>query len=283
MRRALTFAVLLLASAEPLSAGQAPLFQPPRDRVVQSGTAVIKGRIVEAGSGQPVRKARVRATSPALQDGRAAYTDGNGAFELTALPAGHYAVTANKIGYVPTAFGQMRPLDAGAAIDVPEGKVVSSVDITMSRAGVIAGRISDEFGEPLAGTAVSAMRYQVIQGTRRLQNVATRMTNDVGEFRLFGLGPGQYLLAATLQDNSDQANAREVYAPTYYPGTASAGAAQPLTLGLAQTISGMNMMLLPERSVSVTGTVSSSRTGSNPPANAVVMLNYRAGAPGMVK
>ncbi len=105
----------------------------------------------------------------------------------------------------------------------------------MSRAGVIAGRITDEFGEPLANTAVSAMRYQTatVSGRRRATACGDAPTNDIGEFRLFGLGPGQYYLSATLPGSNSARRRRtldEVYAPTYYPGTPNAGTAQPLTI-----------------------------------------------------
>jgi hypothetical protein len=283
MKRQLAFAVFLLAlaSALPSSAAQTRLYQPPRDTVVHEGTAVIKGRIVEAGSNQPVRKARVHAASPALKDGRTAYTDANGAFELTALPAGHYTVTAGKLGFVPAAYGQAKPLEAGLAIDLPEGKTLTALDFGMSRAGVITGRITDEFGEPLADTTVSAMRYQGANGGRRLVSAGTRRTNDIGEFRVFGLLPGQYYLAATLPNvGPPQINGAptDVYAATYYPGTASASTAQALTIATGQTIAGVNMMLLPVRSVSVSGSVVDSNR--NPLKNAAVMARFRVGAGG---
>ncbi len=179
-------------------------------------------------------------------------------FELTALPAGRYTVTAGKVGFVPAAHGQPRPMELGTAIDVVDGQVVAPIDFLMSRAGVMAGVISDEFGEPLANTTVSAMRYQTANGTRRLVPASVRQTNDIGEFRLFNLIPGQYYLTATYQDPMAGAtpNHDSVYAPTYYPGTASVAAAQPIAIAVGQTQMGMNLMLLPVRFVRVSGTVS---------------------------
>jgi hypothetical protein len=252
-------AVLSLAWARPAPA-QAPASQPARDRaVVQSGTAVIKGRVTEAASDQPVRRVRVHATSTALRDGRTAYSDADGRYELNALPAGHYTVTAFKPTYVNAAYGQSRPLELGSSIDIRDGQTRDHIDFGLVRAGVVAGKITDEFGEPLADTQVTAMRYQFVQGARRLMAAGSRMTNDIGEFRIFGLAPGQYYLAATLRnDQSVNANDGETYAPTYYPDTPSPSAAQVLTIAQGQTITGMNMMLLPVRSVRVSGTVSDS-------------------------
>ena len=182
-----------------------------------------------------------------------------GGYELKALPAGHYTVTAFKPTYVNAAYGQPRLLELGSSIDVPDGQTLDHIDLGLVRAGVFAGTITDEFGEPLADTQVMAMRYQFIQGTRRLMPAGNRTTNDIGEFRVFGLAPGQDHLAATLRnDQTATANDRETYVTTYYPGTPSLSGAQALTISQGQTISGMRIPLLPVRSVRVSGVVSDS-------------------------
>src|ERR1700733_3661495 len=99
----LTSADAALAQARPTQLAPDPS-RPARDNAVQTGTALIKGRVVEAANGQPVRKARVHAGSTALRDGRTAYTDADGRYELKAMPPGHYTVTAFKPAYVSAAF-----------------------------------------------------------------------------------------------------------------------------------------------------------------------------------
>jgi hypothetical protein len=266
---------VLLAWAN-TSLAQAPSSQPARDRVVRPGDATITGRIVEAGSNQPVRNARVHAASPALPGGRTTYTGADGSFTFRELPAAAYAVTVTKVGWVNGAFGQQRGTEVGKAFDVAAGATVEHVDIAMARGGVIAGRITDEFGDPLANTMVAAVRYQAFNGSRRLMPASTRSTNDVGEFRIFGLAPGQYFLSATLRDmQGPNASDREVYAATYYPGTPSVGGAQALTIVLGQTLTGMSMMLLPVHAVRVSGTVISA-TGQSF-KNAFVTAGLRMG------
>ena len=51
------------------------------------------------------------------------------------------------------------------------------------------------------------------------------MTNDIGEFRLFAIPPGQYYLSATLRSMGMMGDTddRSGYAPTYFPGTAEHG------------------------------------------------------------
>ena len=113
---------------------------------------------------------------------------------------------------------------------------------------MITGRVSDEFGDPITGARVQVLRSQVQQGRRRLTPIASgAQTDDTGSFRVFGLAPGEYYIAAALQaapaDTSDNPVS---YAPTYYPGTANVADAQriPLTLGTEQ--SGINFVLQPE-------------------------------------
>src|SRR5947209_9736543 len=154
---------------------------PARDKPDPTGTAIIRGRIVNAVTGEPVRKARVRANSSVLSNGRTATTDVNGRYELKTLPAGQFTVSATKPTYVSASYGQTRPLDAGKLIDVADGQIVEHIDVKLSHGGVIAGRISDEFGEPMAGVQVSAARFQFINGSRRPLSFAARSSNDIGE------------------------------------------------------------------------------------------------------
>src|SRR5205807_824498 len=73
----------------------------------------------------------------------------------------------------------------------------------LPRGSVVTGRIVDEFGEPMPEVQVAAMRYQFIQGRRQLTPAGRfASTNDIGEFRLFGLSPGQYYLSATWRNQN---------------------------------------------------------------------------------
>ena len=58
----------------------------------------------------------------------------------------------------------------------------------------------DKFGDPLAGTRVQVLRSRMIRGQRRLQRRWARgdLTDDTGEFRVYGLPPGDcYVTAST--------------------------------------------------------------------------------------
>ena len=63
-------------------------------------------------------------------------------------------------------FGQQRPFEQGRPLDLGNGQQADKIDFALPRGGVIAGRVTDELGEPLAGVRVQAMRYQYLPDGR---------------------------------------------------------------------------------------------------------------------
>jgi protocatechuate 3,4-dioxygenase beta subunit len=231
---------------------------PPRDNVQKTGTAIIRGRVVAADTGQALRKAQVRIFAPELRDGRTTTTDAQGRYEFKELPGGRYTVSASKGSYVGLSYGQTRPLEGGKPIEIASAQTAEKIDFSLPKGSVITGRIVDEFGEAMADVQVSVQRYQYMQGRRRLVNAGRNgSTNDIGEFRIFGLAPGQYYLSATLRNfqmMGGETDDRSGYAPTYYPGSPNPEAAQKITVGVGQTLSDLAMTLMPTRTARVTGT-----------------------------
>ena len=96
---------------------------PGRDAAAQkTGTALLKGRVVDAASGKPLRRATVRAATPENVEGRSATTDADGRWSLRSLPAGKYTISVTKGGYVTLSYGQRRPFEAGHQVDLAAGQ-----------------------------------------------------------------------------------------------------------------------------------------------------------------
>src|SRR6185295_12445372 len=112
-----------------------------RDANPKTGTARIRGRVVAADSGEPLRKAQVRATSAELRESRLATTDRSGAYEFTELPAGRYQLTASKGSFVQLAYGQTRPFQPGKPLEIAEGQTIERVDFGLPRGALITGRV----------------------------------------------------------------------------------------------------------------------------------------------
>ncbi|MBI4266507.1 MAG: carboxypeptidase regulatory-like domain-containing protein [Acidobacteria bacterium] len=249
--------------------GQAPV-RDPREQT--AGSSIMRGRIVAADTGTPIRRAQVRATSGA-QRAHLASTDADGRFEFDDLPAGRWNLTASKAGFVTLRYGQRRPFEAGRPIELADAQILDRVDFALPRGAVITGRVFDEFGDPVAGARVQVLRYQLVQGTRRLMPTgAAGQSDDTGAFRVYGLMPGDYYVSATLRalpvDDPDDVT---TYAPTYFPGTGSVTEARAVSLALGQELSGINFALLPVRAVRLSGMALDS-TGM-PLSNGTVMLS----------
>ena len=70
---------------------------PPRDNAssTKPGTATLRGHVVAADTGQPLRKAQVWIFSGEMRENRLATTDADGRYEFKLLPAGRYNMSAS--------------------------------------------------------------------------------------------------------------------------------------------------------------------------------------------
>jgi 5-hydroxyisourate hydrolase-like protein (transthyretin family) len=283
MRSVASALLAFLALAVSVSAQVPPPPPPPapsgivRDSQTQkTGTARISGRVTSAETGTPLRRAQVRAMAPELREGRTVSTDADGRWEMKEMPAGRYSITFSKGGYVSLAYGQRRPFEQGKPVDVAEAQVVAKLDVGLPKGSVITGRIVDEFGEAVAGARVAVMRYRFIGGQRRLTTnfVAggTDTTDDIGQYRLHGLTPGDYYVSATFGTtfSFEKSDDRTGYAATFFPGTAMASEAQRVTIAEGQEASGVSFALAPIRVARVSGTATSS--DGKALANGMIML-----------
>jgi protocatechuate 3,4-dioxygenase beta subunit len=233
---------------------------PARDTAPATGTSVIRGRVIDASTGAPLRKASVRIFGPQIRENRSATTDVEGRYEFTDLPAGQFNLNVTKAGYVDLGYGQTMPGEMGKPLKVGDKQVVEKIDFTVPRGAVITGRVLDEFGEPIADVQVSILRNQYTStGARPVSAGRTATTNDIGEFRLFGIGPGQYLLSAAYRGQMMSIGSitgdTSGYAVTYYPGTANIADAQKLTIGVGGSVSDVTVMLVATRTARISGIV----------------------------
>ena len=110
------------------------------------------------------------------------------------------------------------------------------------------------------------------------------MTNDLGQFRIYGLPPGEYYVSATLRNMNTMmidmlgggaggptgSNQNSGYAATYYPSTPTPGEAQRVALAVGQELASVDIQLQPVKLAKITGTAVGS--DGKPMAGAMVML-----------
>lgn len=250
--------------------------RPPRDRAEPQGTAVVRGRVVAADTGAPLRGARVEAGGN-RQPSRAALTDANGRFEIRDVAAGSVVLRASKTGYVSQQFGQRWPFSPARPIVVGDGQQLTA-DFALPRGGVITGRVFDEFGDPVANVRVEAMRSEMTMAGRRIAAGGARAatTDDTGAFRLFSLAPGAYYVSATQQapDRLVGPQGSITYVPTFFPGTTDPAAAQRLTIAAGVDQHNIDFGLVATSAAQVSGVVIGS---SGAPIAATVTLRPALG------
>jgi hypothetical protein len=264
---------------------------PARDgtvATVPTGTARIRGRVVAADNGTPLRRAQVRISAAEMRVNRSVSTDAEGIYEFSELPAGRYNIFVARSGYVSLQFGQRRPFEGGRPLDVGEAQIVEKIDFALPRGGVIAGRVTDELGEPLAGLRMQAMRYQYLpNGKRQLTPVGGGpfglTTNDLGEYRLYSLMPGTYVVSAAPFELGGMmttpggppvpGSQNDGHGITYYPGTINVDEAQSITVGLAE-VANASFALVPQRMTRISGIV---RDSQGKPLAASLSLRTQSG------
>jgi hypothetical protein len=246
-------------------------------------SASLAGRVVEESTGAPVAGAQVmlmpmepprigRFMRPLAQS-PATTTDHDGRYQFDGLAAGRYRLTVQKPGFA------LLDGPEGPEVDLESGTRRTGVDITLQKGAVIAGRVLDERGEPLADVQVSAMRNPPLRPgappmPRNFLVMSGRpvQTNDLGEFRLFGLAPGDYYVQAMPNPAHGgwSATGETTMLATYFPATEDASAAQTITLGGGQTAGDIVIRMISVPAFRVSGVVLDE--SRRPVVNAMVNL-----------
>ena len=237
---------------------------------------LIAGRVTAADTGVSLRQAIVSAISPAGLP-REVMTNDEGRFELRDLEPGSWQITVSRSGYISRKFGQSRPFGRARLITVASGQQIS-VDIPLTRASAIAGRIYDEFGEPVTAARVMVLRARMANYRRYLEPVGEGdQTDDTGAFRLHSLPAGEYYVTASARIAPPDSVVQTTLSPTYYPGTGDFAAAQKVrvTPGADAFVS---FPLLPVRTSRISGFIITSQAR---PGDAFLSLTSEAAELGM--
>ncbi|HXE75041.1 MAG TPA: carboxypeptidase-like regulatory domain-containing protein [Candidatus Xenobia bacterium] len=235
---------------------------------------VVEGQVVKAGTGQPLKKARVVLRKEESQETpQTVGTDADGKFQFKNVEPGRYRVYAVRNGYVRQEYGQRGPTRPGTVLTLAPGQQLRDIVFKLQPAAVIAGRVYDEDGEAVMGARVQALQFRYFQGRRQLFPARTATTNDRGEYRLIGLAPGRYFVSVTYTPTSllmaglgfefpgGQAAVDEGYAPVYYPNTTDASRATPFEVKAGNEIAGIDVLLLPTRTARIRGRIFNAVTG----------------------
>jgi protocatechuate 3,4-dioxygenase beta subunit len=255
LARDLTGIDLMLAPAPPVKDPAAP---PPPPRPDLTGTARIAGRVVDATSGKPIKGARLLLLPTEGQRlTNWMRTDSEGRFAYTSLPVQAYTLRIDAERFVTLEYGQKRPGETGTPILITAEGQDFKADVALPRASAIEGALLDEFGDPAPGVLVQIANKTYVAGRQRLMPVTNRVqtlpTDDRGHYRVIGVAPGEYHVAALAGVYVDRDGAPG-FAPTYNPGTPAASASVPVTVAFGADTTA-SFSLTPAATVSVSGTM----------------------------
>ena len=230
----------------------------------------VERQVLNAITGEPVKKANIvlrRADSSRSRSGPpqsyATSTDTAGRFSMKAIDSGQYRLSVDRTGFVSTEYGARASTRQGTTLSLDAGQELQDLTIRLTPHSVVTGRVVDEDGEPVAYAQIQLQRYRYSQGRKQLTPVSGASTNDLGEYRVFGLPAGKYYISASYRNRmmSDPAMAdrsqgpEEGYVPTYYPGTTDPAAAAMVEVPLGGELRSINFTLAKTRTVRVRGRV----------------------------
>lgn len=246
--------------------------QPGQARSRESNES-LKGRVVGEGN-RPVAGASILAFPVNLAGNpqaliasllRPVTSDADGKFELAGLPPGAYTMIANSPGYV------LSESDSPAFHRPGE-----TVTLTLVKGGVITGKVTNSSSDPLVGASVRAIKIRELDnkpvrargGVLAEFNDATTAilggfkTDDRGIYRIFGLQPGYYQVAAGGRGEAGFSTGEGAYdsdAPTYFPSSTIDTAAEVLVKA-GDEVTGIDIRYRDHRGHSISGHLSGSTT-----------------------
>lgn len=248
----------------------------------------ISGQVLDSSTGQPLRKAWVtaRQSERGGRNGSTTVTDAQGSFLLKDLEAGRYILSVQRNGYVSQVYGQKSAGEQGTTISLSAGQNLTDIVFRLIQGGVITGRVVDEDSEPLAHAQVQALQFRYMQGRRRLVPVGGANSDDRGEYRIFGIRPGQVYVRATLRgfgfvapgESMDPSAPSETtaYPPVFYPNVLDASQAAPLTVRGGDELH-VDFSMSPQRSYSVSGRVVGGLQGSSGRGTWLMLMKHGEG------
>jgi len=255
MRRAAQFFALLMLAATAF--GQELLVPAPPTTANPNNSCSVEGVVIKATTGDALRKVAVNLM--ALQGQHQNFTsvtDMSGHFAFNGIEPGQYILLAGGNGYPQQQFGARRGLSGGKTLTLPPGGREANLIFRLAPPGVITGTVRDEEGDPVVGGQVQAMRIVHTGRREQFSSAGYAQTNDLGQYRIYGLEPGQYLIMASYQRQVvGDAPGNEVYLPTFHPATPDSGQAAPLEVSPGDEVSGIDVDLKSVHSVSIRGRI----------------------------
>lgn len=216
--------------------------QNPAQKTQSGGSSSVSGKVTMKGNGVSgilvgarVPQQGARRVPPVVTT-----TDQQGNYKLANLAPGQYEIVTGAPQFVLTSSDPIRRLIIG------EGETIENIDFTLVRGGVITGKVIDADGRPVIEQQVEVfatddanLRYVGYHG------IMTMGTDDRGIYRIYGLRPGKYKVAAGLSEDqmSEGRVTGAVFSQTFYPSANDAAKATVVEVGEGSEVSNVDITL----------------------------------------
>jgi 5-hydroxyisourate hydrolase-like protein (transthyretin family) len=261
--------------------------------VLQVQLATVSGTVAKPGGTEPLAAAtvtlhRVKATENAPIP--TAITEDDGRFTFRDIEPGDYQLTVRSPRYGTVMYGQRRPDGPGAILSITADRRIPDLRVSLFPTAAIAGRVTGRDGEPVVDATVQALTTVYVEGKKTLVPVQTTRTDDRGEYRLFWLAGGKFVVVAVPQHTpttgvgfnrpvrpgeadrllslpfgredaivkrilDDGTVQEESWKPTYHPATTDRTQAAQVEVAPGAAVSGINITLSPSAVQKVRGRV----------------------------
>lgn len=214
-------------------------------------------------------------TSPSVT----ATTDANGWYRISGIAPGNYRILAYAPAHVIE--GETNPYAPGKTVNVGEGENIENINFSITRGGVITGKVTDPDNRSVIAESVRAYKLDA-NGKRNSSGVPDFanmwQTDDRGVYRIFGLEPGRYIVAAGA--SSEDAILRMAggggtyYSRTFYPEVVEESQAKIIEVTSGGEVESIDIKLVAAsrgKTFAATGRVIEAETGKPVPG---VMIGY---------
>jgi hypothetical protein len=203
-------------------------------------------------------------------------SDDSGGFSFPKVPTGRYIITVQRDGFLPLSSGHIGSYKMPPIFSVNSGQTISSFVFRLTPSGVVSGKVKFDDAEPAVNVAIQLYRSYYDRGRHGYATAASARTDDRGEYRLHGLEPGSYYVAALYQTPPRPPGAEEQtrkdslgnplpdlsYAVTFFPEAQKMSDAVPLKVGPGEEVAGIDIFLTLVHTVHVRGRVIGALEGS---------------------
>ena len=233
----------------------------------------IRGSVVHAMERRALKRAEVVLRPAAGGRARGTTTDDSGRFSFHEVPPGFYRIEVSRVGFMPSTVAWHNNSRLSDPVNFEND--IEGLTIKLVPSAVISGKVRHSDGDPAPRLAVQAWREYWVRNRHVFEAVRSEVTDDRGEYRLSGLPPGRYYIAAVAvpfrgNDDIDEQWVRDasgVLMPperpvtTFLPSSWKLSDASPIQVFAGAEIGNADIFLARARIGTITGRVTHGANG----------------------